>query len=190
MSEMKTPGEFICYLEEYLPSWGAYSDNEEVYASLVGVPRYNEDEKTVSIEAPMKVPRFNAPNSIVYGRVIQVLDQFVILQLFPYKTRRFRLIPTLGFGAIHISKIRKEFVADIREEMDVGDIVRARVQEIVKRFFLRLSTVGDNFGVIKAFCPHDRSELRLRKGELVCPVCKRKFKRKIALDYGNPQLPR
>ncbi len=137
----------------------------------------------------MRVPRFNVIGSIVYGRVSQIYDQFVILELFPYNTRRFRLIPPFKYAAIHISQIRKGFVENIRDEFGIGDYVRAKVVKIIKKYYMQLSTVGAKFGIIKAFCPHDRTPLRRRGKVLYCPVCKREFKRKIAEDYGNPKLP-
>ncbi len=188
---MKLPGDKVCEVEEYLPGRGVYADEDGgVYSKLVGEPRFNEAEKTVSVQFPRKSPGINVVGSIVYGRIFQLLQQVALVQLFPYRTARFRLIPPSPIGAIHISDIRKEFVEDIRNEFDVGDWVRAKIKRIVKRFYPQLTTVGRELGVIKAYCPHDRSPLVRRGADLVCPRCRRKFKRKIAQDYGDPRLPR
>ncbi len=190
---MKLPGEKLCEVEEYLPGRGAYVDEDGgVYAKVIGEPSFNEATKTVSILPPKgsKLPGINVVGSIVYGRIFQILSQIALVQLFPYKTARFRLVPPGLIGAIHISDIRKEFVEDIRNEFDVGDWVRAKVKRIVKKFYPQLTTVGRELGVIKAYCPYDRTPLIRRGAELYCPHCKRTFKRKIAMDYGDPKLPR
>ena len=190
---MKTPGEKICEVEEYLPGRGAFVDEDGgVYAKIMGNPSFNEAERTVSILPPprKKIPGINVVGSIVYGRVFQVLNKLALVQLFPYHTARFRLMPPGPIGAIYIADVKKEFVEDMRNEFDVGDWIRAKIKRIVKRFYPQLTTVGKELGVIKAYCPYDRTPLVRRGAELYCPKCKRKFKRKIAIDYGDPKLPR
>ena len=188
---MKTPGEKICEVEEYLPGRGTYSDEDGgVYSKFVGEPRFNEMQKTVSVSFPGKTPGINVVNSVVYGRIFQVMSQIALVHLFPYKTARFRLHPPSTVGAIHISDIKKEYVENIYDEFDVGDWIRAKIKRITKKFYPQLTTVGKEYGVIKAYCPYHRVPLVRRGNELYCPYCKRTFKRKIAFDYGNPRLPR
>ncbi len=187
---MKTPGEKICEVEEYLPGRGTYADDTGVYAKVSGEPIINEKERTVSIQPAMKVPGINVPGSIVYGRVTQIIGQFVLLELFSYNTARFRLVPPGPIGAIHISDIKKEFVEDIHNEFQPGDWVRAKIKRVVKKFYPQLTTVGKELGIIKAFCSYDRSPLKRYGNTLVCPTCGRTYKRKIAHDYGRPSLPR
>jgi len=157
---------------------------------VVGTPKFNERERVVNVEPPMRVPGINVTGSIVYGRVFQFVGSFVLLFLYPYKSARFRLVPPGPIGAIHISQIRKEFVEDIRNEFGIGDWVRAKVIRIIKKFYPQLTTVGSNLGVIKAYCPHDRTPLKRRGNLLYCPTCRRTFRRKVASDYGEPRLPR
>ncbi|NPA86934.1 MAG: RNA-binding protein [Candidatus Diapherotrites archaeon] len=190
---MKTPGEKICEVEEYLPGRGTYADEDGgVYAKIVGKEKFNNIERTVSIVPPpgKRIPGINVVGSIVYGRVFQVLNKVALLHLYPYKTARFRLVPPGPIGAIYIGDVRREFVEDLHNEFEVGDWVRAKIKRIVKKFYPQLTTVGKDLGVIKAYCPHDRTPLVRRGAELYCPKCKRKFKRKIAFDYGDPKLPR
>ena len=185
MDNAVIPGDKLCEAEEYLPGRGAYVDEEgSVRSKIVGTPKYSESERTVTVSFPGRAPGINVVGSVVYGRVFQIIGQFVLLQLFPYNTRRFRLVPPGPIGAIHISDIRKEFVEDIWGEFGIGDWVRARVKRIVKKFYPQLSTVGKEYGVIKAYCPYDRTPLVRRGAHLYCPRCTRTFKRKIAFDYG------
>lgn len=183
------PGERVCTAEEFVPGDGLYEDAGDVYAKYVGDPRFDQDEKVVSLEYPKRVPRLNVPGSIVYGRVAKVYDQFVLVELFPYRTRRFRLLPPSKYAVIHISKVRRGFVRDLRSEFGVGDWVRARIILIEKKFFTQLSTEGRQFGIIKAYCPRDRTPLRRRGNLLYCPRCRTTVRRKIAEDYGHPRVP-
>lgn len=183
------PGERVCAAEEFVPGDGLYEEAGEVYAKQVGTPRFDQEERVVSLEYPERVPRLNVPGSIVYGRVSKVLDQFVLVELFPYKTRRFRLHPPSKYAVIHISKVRRGFVKDLRSEFGVGDWVRARIISMEKKFFIQLSTEGRQFGIIKAYCPRDRTPLRRKGNLLYCPRCRTTVRRKIAEDYGNPRVP-
>lgn len=184
------PGEKLAEAEEFMPSGGAYETDGIVYAANVGDVRYDHGERTVCVVFPKQAPRFNVANSIVYGRVTQTFDQYVVVELFPYSTRRYRLIPPSKYAVIHVSNIRRGFVENARDEFGVGDWVRAKIVSIQKKRFIQLSTEGPQYGVIKAYCPVCRRPL-LRKGHtLCCPRCRREFKRKTAGDYGNPRLPR
>ena len=185
-----SPGDRVCTVEEFLPGDGVFEEGGDVYAKLSGDVRFDEKNRVVDVQPPKQVPRFNVPGSIVYGRVVRVYDQFVVVELFPYKTRRFRLLPPMKYAAIHISRVRRGFVKDLRSEFGVGDWIRARVHSIEKRFFIQLSTEGKEFGIIKAYCAHDRTPLRRKGNILYCPRCRRTYRRKIAEDYGNPRLPR
>ena len=185
-----TPGEKLAEVEEFMPSDGAYEKGGIVYSATIGEPRYDDIEHEVRVSAPVKVPRLNVVNSIVYGRITQTFDQYAVVELFPYNTRRFRLIPPSKFATIHISHVAKRFVENVRNEFGVGDWIRAKIVGIQKRRFVQLSTEGANYGIIKAYCPVCRRPLSRKGAVLYCPRCKRTYKRKIAMDYGMPKLPR
>lgn len=185
-----TPGEKLAEVEEFMPSDGSYELEGIVYAANVGEVRYDHDEREVRVSSPKRVPRFNVVNSIVYGRIIQTFDQYAVVELYPYNTRRFRLIPPSKFATIHISHIRRGFVENVRGEFGVGDWVRAKIIGIQKKRFVQLSTEGAQYGIIKAYCPVCRHPLSRRGTVLYCPRCRRTFRRKIAGDYGQPKLPR
>jgi exosome complex component CSL4 len=82
------------------------------------------------------------------------------------------------------------FRSNVRDEFGIGDWVRAKIIDIQKKFFVQLSTEGSKFGVIKAYCPKCRAPLQRRGAVLYCPRCKTTVKRKIAEDYGRPNVPR
>ncbi|MDN5358699.1 MAG: exosome complex component [Candidatus Diapherotrites archaeon] len=185
-----TPGEKLAEVEEFMPSDGAYESEGIVYASSIGVPKYDEMEHEVRVESPKRIPRFNVVNSIVYGRITQTFDQYAVVELFPYNTRRFRLIPPSKYATIHVSNVRKGFVENVRNEFGVGDWIRAKIVGIQKRRFVQLSTEGANYGIIKAYCSVCRRPLSRRGAVLYCPRCKREYRRKITMDYGQPKLPR
>ena len=185
-----TPGENIAIAEEFMPGVGAYERDGEVFAAVVGEPKFDQIEREVRIDSPRKIPRRNVVGSIVYGRVVQVYDKYAVVELFPYNTRRFRLVPPSRLSTIRIANIRRGFVKTVRDEFGVGDWIRAKILKIQKRFYVDLSTEGSRFGVIKAYCPKCRRPLVRRGATLYCPRCKLTVKRKIAEDYGNPVLPR
>ncbi len=185
-----TPGDRIAAAEEFMPSDGSYEEGGDVYASVVGEPRYDQERYTVRVDASMKQPRMNVVNSIVYGRISQLYDNYAVVELFPYSTKRYRLVPPSSFAMLRVSSVRRGYVKSMRDEFGVGDWIRAKISDIKERFYVNITTEGPKFGVIKAYCPRCRAPLVRRGRDLYCPRCKIRVHRKIAEDYGNPQIPR
>lgn len=185
-----TPGERLAAAEEFMPADGAYEDGGDVYAAVVGEPEYDSDEYSVRVNTPIKQPRLNVVNSIVYGRVMQTFDNYALVELYPYSTKRYRLTPPSSYAMLRVSNVKRGYTKSVRDEFGVGDWIRAKISDIKAKFYVNLSTEGPKLGVIKAYCPRCRTPL-VRKGrDLYCPKCKIRVHRKIAEDYGNPQLPR
>ncbi len=189
MAEVVLPGDEICSVEEFLPGDGTYEKEGIVYAEVLGRVVRDTRERKVSVVPPKKPAKFNVPGSYVYGVVTQVMDQVAILHLYPYYTRRFLILPPYPYGSIHVSKVKKGYVETMRKEFRPGDWVRAKVLEIQKKYFIRLTTVGSELGLIRAYCPRCRTPMVRQGSRLRCPRCKYSEERKLASDYGNPKLP-
>ena len=187
---LATPGERLAEIEEFIPSDGSCELDGIIYATNVGEVRYDGNNRAVSVVFPGRSPRLNVVNSIVYGRISQTFDQYAAVELYPYCTKRYRLIPPSKYATLHISNIRKGFVENVRGVLGVGDWIRAKIIGIQKKRFVQLSTEGSQYGIIKAYCSLCRQPLLRRGAALYCPRCKRSFRRKIAGDYGQPRLPR
>jgi len=184
------PGERLAEVEEFMPSDGSCELDGIVFATNVGDVQYDSNDRVVRVVFPKRSPRLNVANSIVYGRISQTFDHYAAVELYPYSTRRYRLLPSSKHATLHISKIRKGFVKSVRGELGVGDWIRAKIISIQKKRFIQLSTEDAQYGIIKAYCSLCRQPLLRRGAALYCPRCKRSFRRKISGDYGQPRLPR
>jgi exosome complex component CSL4 len=81
-----------------------------------------------------------------------------------------------------VSRVDTGFVKVLSEKFKIGDIVKARVDEIYP-FGLELSTADPSLGVVKAFCAKCRQPLHLFGAMLKCLSCGATERRKISSDY-------
>ena len=88
---------------------------------------------------------------------------------------------------LHASRIKDGFVKNVRDELRIGDIVRAKISEM-RQGEMHVSTEGSHFGVVKAFCSKCRHALELVGSTLTCSSCGAKENRKLASDYRNVNL--
>ncbi|MHA1594823.1 MAG: exosome complex RNA-binding protein Csl4 [Candidatus Baldrarchaeia archaeon] len=175
------PGERLGTIEEFLPGIGTYEENGYIYASTYGMVLIDKVKKTISVISP--VVHYNLipkPGSMVIGKVTQIQNQLVFIDILKVNGRR---LNTPFTGVIHVSMIDKNYTKTPFDAYKPGDIVRARVVNS-RTIPLQLTTVGSHFGTILAYCSLCGTRLeRLRRG-LVCPKCGNKEKRKLASDYG------
>lgn len=175
------PGDLLGTAEEFFPSEGAYEENGKIYSKFVGVPEYNLKEKTVKIKSK-NPPVVLKEGDIVIGTISDLKEQFVIVEISNVlgKTRE---ISSETYSSLHISRISEDYVQDIRQQFRIGDIIKAKVIQTAPT--LQISTVGKEFGVLKAFCGNCRASLKTEKNKLVCKKCERTEFRKGAADYGR-----
>jgi exosome complex component CSL4 len=124
---------------------------------------------------------------IIIGKIEEVRDQNATVVIGALRGREDRALPPPNVGLIHISQTDAGYVKDLSREFRVGDIVRAKVINANREPVL-LSTVGDDLGVIVAFCSRCRSPLVRQGKKLVCESCGNVESRKMANDYRKGVL--
>ncbi len=90
-------------------------------------------------------------------------------------------------AVLPVSGIRPGYVEQIRDEVRVGDILKAKVSKIDKQQNIDVNIMEQGYGVIKAFCSRCRSNMIINDNKVNCSRCNRIESRK--LPYGQ-QRPR
>ncbi len=173
------PGQEIGTEEEYVSGPGTYVENAKIYASIVG--KLTEDNRTLSVQqkhllAPLDV------GTIVVGQIDNISDPVALVVVEPGLTDANRFATSSAYCILHASYIKRGYVKSVRDELKIGDIIRARVTEL-KNGEYHISTEDANCGAIKAFCSSCRHPLEKKPTGLQCPNCGNRENRKLADDY-------
>lgn len=176
------PGDFLSTAEEFIPGEGAYEEDGEIYSSSTGVVLMDDREKKISVHQKTNKPPSPKEGDVVIGLVERVKGQMVNVSVGILRGREDRQLPSSGDSIIHISKVSDDYVEDLSKEFKPGDIVRAKVLS-TNRGSMRLSTVGDGFGVLVALCSNCRTVLDKKDSKLKCSNCGNIENRKIPKDY-------
>lgn len=181
------PGDELTTAEEYSPDSGAYEDKTGIIrAEIVGIPKFDNEDRTVTVEPLTNTPNVLKEGDIIIGRVKDVKKSFALVELGA-KSGSNRQIAGSGDAKLHISKLSHEYFNDIRQAVRPGDIIRARVLDTSAQ--ISLSTNEKNLGVIWARCPVCSEVLRAVDGNLLeCPVCEKRWIRKLAEDFGRANI--
>jgi len=175
------PGEEIGTTEEFLPGPGTYEESGKIYAAVAGVLVVDTKEMSTKVR-PVNPPVKLRIGDIVVVRVDDLRSQMVSVELIK-KMGKDRAISDQGAGTIHISHISDRYVPDTESAFRLLDIIRAKVISTTPS--IQLSTVGPEFGVVKALCSKCRTPMKLKGEELFCESCQKGESRKIAKSYGT-----
>jgi len=176
------PGEFIGTEEEYLQGKGTYvAPDGRIYASVMG-ELHIDSKRRATVVSYEKIPDVKV-GTVVLGKIAEMFESvaFVDVEITEHgkKDRTIQLS-----GVIPVSEIKMEYVRSIRDELRIGDFVKAAVTRITP-FRLELSLKGRDLGVIKGFCTMCRHELNLQGRSLKCPNCGHVETRRLAFPYGK-----
>lgn len=175
------PGKFLGTEEEFIAGAGTFVEEGRIIATVCGkVRRLN---RVISVSSELQTPKKITIGSPVYGRVEELSPQVAFIRLQTTQGLESRQTPIEGYAILHISKIRRGFVENIRDELRIGDIIKAKVVEI-RKGEIHLSTIGKDLGVIKAFCFRCRGGLYLSGKILKCERCGSVEKRRISSEYS------
>ncbi len=187
MVEVKTgdfvvPGDFLATTEEFVPGEGAYEEEGKVYSSCTGVVLVDVRTKRISVFSKTATPPVMKRGDVVVVRVEEVKDQSANVSIGVLRGYEDRQLPLPDAGVIHVSEVRDGYVRDLSKEFKAGDIVRAKALD-TRRTPIRLSTVGEDLGVIMAVCSRCRMPLDKDDSKLRCKNCGNVEFRKLASDY-------
>ncbi len=174
------PGDRIGCVEEFEVGEGVYEENGELYASVAGWLVF--EGRRVRVEPVNRIPKLES-GDVIIGKVVDVRSSVALIRL-ERKIGHDRSLVRCPVGVLHVSNVREEFQKDMGSAFRFGDIVKVRILDEG----LRLSTKGEDLGVIKSRCRKCGEELILDGDKLKCPKCGNVEDRKISSDYGKGVL--
>lgn len=178
---METPGELLGTEEEYILGQGTYNERSDIRAALFGELRVDQ-ERRMSIKSTTAIPTTIKLGMVVYGRVEEIFEPVALVRIDPISTGKERQVQDQFYCVLHVSRVRMGYVRNIKDEVRIGDIIKAVVDEI-KNGDIHLSTKRGGMGVIKAFCSKCRLPLEQKDQVLECGNCGGKEKRKLGSPY-------
>ena len=178
------PGEEVAVTEEYEAGDGTYEEDGKVFAAQPGTLTLDGEHRVARV-TPFNPPAHLKVGDVIYGEVNNIRASMAEARVLAIHGRDRQVAGELD-ASLHVSKISNAYVEDIHDAMRLGDIVRARVIQTDPS--LQIATAEQNLGVVLARCSADRAPMERRENEVRCPRCERMYRRKMAADYGNPEL--
>jgi exosome complex component CSL4 len=175
------PGEKLGVVEEFDPGRGTVEVNGIVYSSQTGTAALDPNRHVVSVKpmtGPVVVPE---EGSSITGVVEKIQEKMAIVNIIVVDGKKMALPFT---GMLHISNSSPRFERIMGDVCKPNDIIRAKVIDTSQRI-PKLTTVGRDLGVIKAYCSRCGGELVLSGRILRCSVCRNVERRRLAEDFES-----
>jgi exosome complex component CSL4 len=173
------PGKLLGTEEEFIAGANTVQEGSDIYASVIGSE--NAKDKVAKVRQAVFVPTALKPGDVVVGRIEEIFEPVALVNvgLLRDEKNRTRQLALPGYAVLHASRVKNGYVKNIHDEVKIGDILRARVEEL-KKEDVALTIKDDDLGVVIAFCTQCRTQME-RKAELFqCPACNASERRKAA----------
>ena len=179
------PGDSIASALEYLPSFGTYSDDEDIRASAIGYPELVKEERVARINIVTKIPKMQQRGTYTYGVVSNLNDTKAMIDLASIDSNRFKLVTPGETAILRVENVRRGFVKSMKNEFRIGDIVKVKITNVSKTG-VDLTTDERELGVVKAYCSRCRGEMeKIDNFKVKCKNCGWVENRKISNEYGQ-----
>jgi len=186
--EFVLPGDMIGTAEEFISNNNTFKYGGNIYSSATGQVKVNNKTRAISVVSETDIPPMLRNGDVVIGRVNDLRSSVALVEIAMIEGKGEREIVNLLPAAIHVSNVKESYVKSLDYEFSPFDLVRAKVIDVKA---MRLSTSGNNLGVVKAYCSKCNGDMekQLNNGnkgiKLKCPVCGNIESRKLAANYGN-----
>ncbi|VVB73980.1 Exosome complex component Csl4 [uncultured archaeon] len=176
------PGDIVGTEEEFLAGKGTWTDAQGNIRAAVAGEQITDANRQVSV-VPSNMPPDINEGTVIYARIDEMFESVAFVTVEAMASGPKPRVTILS-GVIPVSEIKEAFVESIRQEMRVGDIVRAAVSKLTP-FRLELTVKPQGMGVVKAYCSYDRQPMELKGGAVVCTVCGQRETRHLGEPYGD-----
>ena len=186
--EFVLPGDMVGTAEEFISNNNTFKYGGNIYSSATGQVRINNKTRAISVVPETDIPPMIRNGDVVIGRVNDLRSSVALVEIAMIEGKGEREIVNIQPAAIHVSNVKDSYVKSLDYEFSPFDLVRAKVIDVKA---MRLSTSGNNLGVIKAYCSKCNVDMEKQsnngnKGsKLKCPVCGNIESRKLAANYGE-----
>ncbi len=182
-NDIVLPGETLCTYEEYIPAEWTYIDDGIIKSAIHGIIKIDEINKTIAVQAP-NTPRRIKLGDIVVGHITEVKPHKALVTIKKIVDSNRGIVA--GYkGYIHISRVTNDYVSSMHDLFKIGDIIEAKVINILGSEYVELTTAEIELGVIKAMCINCRKFMKLTEGNKLSCECGVIDTRKISSRYGG-----
>ena len=182
---MKQPGDKLASAMEYMPGKGVYEEKGELFAGVCGEVKEDNENMMISIVPSVSVPLEIKEGDTVFGRIQMTRDSMASVEILKVKGEK-RSIGNYTVGTLHVAKMSKDYVSNVKEVYQANDLIQATV--IKRSPAIELSTNADKDGVVFARCNVTPEVLKVVDGELWSEELRRIVSRKISNLYGKVQV--
>ncbi len=173
------PGEEVGVEEEFAAGEGTYVQGGMVYSTVGG--KLSDEGRTLSVAPPRRLSPVKV-GTLVTGHVDNIAEPVALVVVEGDGQEGVRFSKSNAYFILHASRIKRGYVKNVRDEIRIGDIIRAKVVE-EKNGEFHISTEDEECGVLKGFCTACRHTLAKKPTGLECSSCGRRENRKIAKGY-------
>jgi exosome complex component CSL4 len=179
------PGQRLGVVEEFDPGRGTVEVDGVVYSSQTGLTAIDNNRHVVSVKTLAGPPVIPDEGSTIIGVVEKVQEKMAIINIVMVDGKK---VPLPFTGMLHISNSSPRFERVMGEVTKPNDIIRAKVIDTSQRI-PKLTTVGRDLGVLKAYCSRCGGELMLSGRILRCSLCRNIERRRLADDFAQTVGP-
>ena len=174
------PGSRLGVIEEFTAGIGTREVDGVIYSYLTGNVTLNPTKRHIYV-TPVNAPILPSEDQNVTGLVTSVHEKMAVVDIIKIENR---FLPTAFTGFLQISASSPRYERSMIDVCRTLDLIRAKVASTTDGI-VRLTTVGNSLGVLKAYCSNCGYILSLRRKVLKCERCSNTEKRKLADDYAS-----
>lgn len=179
--KLVAPGEHLASCEEFVQGSNTFTEKDDIYAAAFG--ELESFGRMVQVHTNTKTFMPISEGTEAYCIVREITATKAFLSCAPILKENERSFPSFD-AVLPVSEVRQGYVEQVRDEVRIGDILKAKVIKIDKQQNIDVSIAEQGYGVIRAFCSRCRSNMIIKDGRLTCTACGRVESRK--LPYGAP----
>jgi exosome complex component CSL4 len=178
------PGSKLGVIEEFIPGKGTYERDGSIYSKIIGHADIDAVNKKVAVRSLNNDPILPFKDSIVTGVVSSIQGRVAILDIYQINDHTLKVPFT---GMLHVSRCSHKYERGITDVCKLADLMKAKVVDD-KDGFIKLNTVDEKLGVIRAICSNCGNFLVYKRNGLKCNRCGNFEKRKVSNDYFKKEL--
>lgn len=179
------PGEKLGVVEEFDPGKGTVEVDGIVYSAQTGTAALDPKRHVVTVKPVAGPPVVPEEGSSITGIVEKVQEKMAIINIIVVDGKKMQLPFT---GMLHISNSSPRFERVMGEVCKPNDIIKAKVIDTSQRI-PKLTTIGRDLGVIKAYCSRCGGELVLSGRILRCSNCRNVERRRLSEEFPSESVP-
>ena len=190
-TKLVLPGDHLSSAEEAEPGQNTYTENDEVYSATSGENVSEPGAAEVKSKGrTIKQPYVGMP---VYCMIVKASMNKAIAECISIEEGEGGQRGVRITAMLPVMAIKNSYVREIRDEVRIGDIIKANIMKIEKNSY-DITMKPHECGVITCFCPRCRTKMGKKEANLfICGSCGWKDRKKIPLAEGEtppPEEPR